>query len=323
MGLASADARHRLEELSGTLHWTAGEGPEPAPSRLQWSAGRLFGLPLGAATVEALLQGGGFRLTRPAALPLLDGELRIRRLAAADLATDRRSLLLDAELTPVGLAGLTRALGWPEFSGSLSARLPELSFRDNAVSLGGALGAQAFDGSVSVDQFRLRDPLGPRPELEAEVQLRGLDLERLTRTFRFGRITGRLDGDIQGLRLVGWQPAAFRAWFATPEDDRSRHRISQRAVENLASLGGAGAGAALSRGLLGLFEEFRYDRIGLGCVLKEDVCLMRGLGAAENGYYIVRGAGLPRVDVIGHSRAVSWSTLVRQLQAVTGAPVVE
>ena len=126
---------------------------------------------------------------------------------------------------------------------------------------------------------------------------------------------------------MGWEPAAFRAWFATPEDDRSRHRISQRAVENLASLGGAGAGAgaALSRGLLGLFEEFRYDRIGLGCALRENVCLMRGLGPAETGYYIVRGAGLPRVDVIGHSRVVSWSTLVRQLQAVTGGtgPVVE
>ena len=276
VGLASADARHRLEGVSGTLHWTADGGLPPPPSRLEWSAGRLFGLPLGPAAVEASLQGYGFRLTRPAALPVLDGAVHIQRLAASDLASARRSLLLDAELTPVSLADLTRALGWPEFGGSVSARLPELSFRDNAVTLGGELSAEAFGGRVSAGRFSLRDPLGARPELEAEVQLRGLDLERLTRTFRFGRITGRLDGDIQGLRLVGWQPAAFRAWFATPENDRTRHRISQRAVKNLASLGGAGAGAALSRGLLGLFEEFRYDRIGLGCVLKEDVCLMRG-----------------------------------------------
>ncbi len=318
--VASPDARHNLEGLDGTLHWSAPHEPPPPTSRLQWAAGRLFGLPVGSAALEASLQGGDFRLTHPARIPVLDGAVEVQRLAATEMHRPARSLLLDAQLTPVSLTALTRALGWPEFSGSLSARLPELSYRDNAVTLGGALSAEAFDGRVSVERFRLRDPLGARPVLEGEVQLQGLDLERLTRTFRFGRITGRLDGDIQGLRLVGWQPAAFRAWFATPEDDRSRHRISQRAVENLASLGGAGAGAALSRGLLGLFEEFRYDRIGLGCVLKEDICLMRGLGPAESGYYIVRGAGLPRVDVIGHSRAVRWSTLVRQLQAVTAAP---
>ena len=282
-------------------------------------------MPLGAAHLSAVLQGPGFRLTEPARLPVLDGALLLRQLSAVGLDGPQRRLSLDAELEPVGLQSFTRALGWPEFAGRLSGRLPSLSYRDNAVSIGGELTVEAFDGRIGVRDFGLRDPLGAYPELTADVRLRDLNLELLTRTFSFGRITGRLEGDIEGLRLVGWEPAAFRAWFATPEDDRSRHRISQRAVENLASLGGGGAGAALSRGLLGLFDEFRYDRIGLGCVLRENVCLMRGLGPAQNGYYIVRGAGLPRVNVIGHSRVVNWSTLVSQLRTVTagGGPVIE
>ena len=113
--------------------------------------------------------------------------------------------------------------------------------------------------------------------------------------------------------------------FYTPPDDRSRHRISQRAVENLASVGGGGAGAMLSSGLMQFFEVFSYDRIGLRCILRDGSCAMSGAGASGDGYYIVKGSGLPRIDVVGFRKQVSWSRLVRQLTEITrsNAPTVE
>lgn len=129
--------------------------------------------------------------------------------------------------------------------------------------------------------------------------------------------------------MRNWSPVQMDMHFYTPNDDDSPHRISQRAVENLASVGGGGATAVLSSGLLRYFEVFAYDRIGVRCVLHDGVCTMSGAGTLEDaalgaGYYIVKGRGLPRIDVVGYRSQVSWPRLVRQLGAITsgGTPTV-
>jgi hypothetical protein len=52
---------------------------------------------------------------------------------------------------------------------------------------------------------------------------------------------------------------------------------------------------------------------------------MEGIEPAQGGYYIVKGSGLPRIDVIGNQRRVAWTRLVRQLGAITqsSGPVVQ
>jgi hypothetical protein len=57
---------------------------------------------------------------------------------------------------------------------------------------------------------------------------------------------------------------------------------------------------------------------------------MSGAGPAGEsefgqGYYIVKGSGLPRIDVVGYRHQVSWDALVDQLINImeSGAPVVD
>jgi len=199
---------------------------------------------------------------------------------------------------------------------------------DGMVTLGGNIEAQAFDGTVTLRGLRLRDPLGRHPQLFADIDVDGLDLERLTNTFEFGLITGRLSGRVTSLETFDWMPTAFDARFFSTPGDRSPHRISQRAVSNLSSIGGGSGGsvaAALQSGFLRFFENFHYDRLGLSCRLVNDVCMMDGIAPAPGGYYIVKGKGLPRIDVIASQRRVAWTRLVRQLAAITqsAGPVVE
>jgi hypothetical protein len=161
--------------------------------------------------------------------------------------------------------------------------------------------------------------------VRADVDIRELDLSAVTRTFDVGKIEGKISGWISGLQLDAWQPTAFDARFATPLGDDSRHRISQRAVENLSALGGGGASAALSKGFLSMFKEFRYKRLGMRCQLRNGICDMDGVGPAGDGYYLVEGEGLPRIDVIGHTRQVDWDELLARLNAAlkSDGPVIE
>ena len=81
------------------------------------------------------------------------------------------------------------------------------------------------------------------------------------------------------------------------------------------------AAAALSTGFLKFFDVFAYDQIGLRCVLKDGVCAMSGVGPAKTGaqgqgYNLVKGRGLPRIDVVGYRDTVSWQRLVQQLAAI-------
>ena len=314
--------RFAVYGLNGIVDWRVDQMGTPAASRMSWESGTAYGLIIGGGDVQLQLGNNDIELLQPLRLPTMGGALRINQLALHNFGSDEATGRLDAELEPVQLGQLTGALGWPAFSGTLSGRLPLLQLSENTVTVGGNLSAQFFDGAMTVSKLRIEQPFGRVPRLNADLAFRGLDLQRVTETFSFGYIQGRLSGDVTGLTLVNWRPVAMDMNFYTPPDDRSQHRISQRAVQNLASVGGGGATAALSTGFFRFFEVFAYDRIGLRCHLRDNVCAMSGAGPVKpgplgTGYYIVKGQGVPRIDVVGYRETVSWPRLVQQLAAIT------
>jgi len=320
--------------LGGELNWyddalrgeLAGQIDDDSfQSRLAWDSASLWGIEIGAVELPFTTTGRHFRLLEPAFLPIFDGGLAIETLRVRHAGTDQMYVRFDAELRPIGVALLSRALGWPEFSGTLAGSIPGLQLSKGVVTLGGNLEAAVFDGRVVVRDLRLRDPLGKFPRLHASINVENLDLKLVTRTFSFGMITGRLSGRVENLETFDWMPEAFDARLFTPPGDKSPHRISQRAVTNLSSIGGGSGGgvaAALQAGFLKFFDSFRYERLGLSCRLVNDICTMGGVERTGGGYYIVKGSGLPRIDVIGSQSRVAWTRLVRQLGAIMESEIV-
>jgi hypothetical protein len=294
-------------------------------SRLVWESASLWGIEIGAVELPFTTTGRHFRLLEPVFLPVFDGGLAIETLRVRHAGTDQMYVRFDARMRPISVALLSRALGWPEFSGTLAGSIPGLQMSKGVVTLDGNLEAAVFDGQVVVRDLRLRNPLGKFPRLHANIDVENLDLELVTRTFSFGMITGRLSGRIEDLESFDWMPEAFDARFFTPPGDKSPHRISQRAVTNLSSIGGGSGGgvaAALQGGFLRFFDSFRYDRLGLSCRLANDICTMAGVERTGGGYYIVKGSGLPRIDVVSSQSRVAWTRLVRQLAMIMESEIV-
>ena len=258
-------------------------------------------------------------------LPIFDGGLAIDTLRVRHAGTEEMYVRFDAEVRPISVALLSRAFGWPEFQGTLAGSIPGLQLAAGRRDARRQPRCEVFDGRVAVRELSLREPLGKFPRMHASIGVENLDLALVTQTFEFGMITGRLSGYISDLETFGWMPESFDAFLFTPPDDDSKHRISQRAVTNLSSIGGGSGGgvaAALQGGFLKFFDDFRYDRLGLSCRLANDVCIMGGVLPAPGGYYIVKGSGLPRIDVIGSQSRVAWTTLVRQLGAIMESEIV-
>ena len=323
-----ADGRFAFDGLQGRLGWQRGEAA--VKGEFHWDGARLYSLQLGAADVAWESTAGRWSLRQPLVVPLHGGTLALERLAwaPADQAGGTPELALSATLADVQLAGLASALDWPPFTGTLSGRIPEVRYEEGVLALDGGLEVQVFDGRIEVGALRMERPFGVAPTLSTDIALNRLDLVPLTEAFGFGRISGRLEGRIAGLRLVDWEPVAFDAALRTSTSAPDKRRISQRAVTDLSSVGGSGIVAGLQAQVLRMFDTFPYEQIGLSCRLDNNVCTMGGLGPAgggAGGYTIVEGSGLPRITVVGHQRRVDWPVLVARLQAATSgqAPVVQ
>jgi len=311
LDLARGDGQFGVQGLHGAIDWNVTDD-RPA-TKLGWRALQVQRIPNGAADATLRSTGGTLALQKPFAIPVLDGQLRVQSLAWKPAATRGDRLQTSLALTQVDMAAFCRALGWPEFRGTVGGAVPSLRYVDDRVELAGGLSLNVFDGFVDITGMSLAQPFSAAPILTGDISLRKLDLALMTSVFDFGSITGRLDGGIDDLRLVGWKPAAFKAHLLAD----SGGRISQKAVNNLTSVGGGGIAGGLQGTVLKIFKTFGYKRIGLSCTLKGDLCSMGGLGAAKDGYTIVEGSGLPRLTVVGHQREVDWPTLVRRLEAAT------
>ena len=221
---------------------------------------------------------------------------------------------------------LAQAFGWPAFGGTLSGRIPAARYEDERLEFDGGLSVQVFDGRVDVGSLSMDRPFGVLPTLSADIALRELDLYAITGVFGFGDISGRLSGSIDGLRLVGWKLSSFDAELGTVRRAGVRQRISQRAVQNISSVGEGMYVGGLQGQLIGFFDDFGYSRMGISCRLENGVCRMGGLRSAGNAFTIVEGAGIPHLRVIGHNRNVDWETLVERIVGAIGgdvAPVVD
>ena len=312
-GVSFEDRQRRfaLFGAAGKLGWRRDEW---SGGEITFKGAELLKVAIGAATVPLRLRGSSVAIDS-VRVPVLDGALLLKDFRAG--ATDAGwRWSFSGELMPVSMVEFSRAAGLPLMHGSLAGVIPEVRYRRGTLAMDGALLIRAFDGTVSASNVQLIAPFGPAPRLHADVEMKNLDLDLLTRAFDFGTMTGRIDARVGGLELVGWEPVRFDARIQSSPGTYPR-KISQRAVQNISALGGAGAAAAIQRSFLRFFEQFGYDRLGLSCRLENGVCEMDGIERAPQGYVIVKGGGVPAISVIGYNRHVSWRELVERLKRIT------
>lgn len=300
-----------LYQLNANIPWSY-EASNPV--QLSYDHGSLLNLPLGKTVINA--EVNRFSLTAPnIRLPLLDGALSLSNVSAAYIR-DEWYWHLSAKLEPISMSDFSTKLKLPRMLGKASAEIPLVTYSGGELTTDGSVVLNVFNGTATVTQLTMHTPLGIAPKLNADIALRNLDLGELTRTFSFGAIEGKLDGDIKALELQNWKPVTFDAMVQSSPGKYPK-KISQRAVENISALGGSGAAAAVQRSFLRFFEQFNYGKMGLSCRLRNDICEMGGIESTPHGYIIVKGSGIPAITVMGYNQTVGWSELLARVKRVT------
>jgi hypothetical protein len=318
-------ARFTLAGMAGDLRWNAGAGEQA--SELHWDSGALYGIGLGPARFAFASSKRELRLARAAEIEALQGKVAPGNAALAGAAgRARRALPVRPgrgqarprqPFAAAGLAGLHRHHQRTPAFGALRGRSPRHRWRPADGCVRRQRGAdRAGDGAAlrqRAHAHRQRRDRGRRPRADHEG-------DRLRHHHRPPRrphprpAPGQLESRSPSTR--DWRPTAR---------GRARKRLSQRAVKDISDVGGSGIAGGLQAKALAFFDDFGYERIGLACKLRDNVCTMDGVGSAGDGYIIVAGAGLPRIQVVGFRRQVDWPTLVARLEAATQgqSPVIK
>ena len=308
--------RIKVENGSGTLNWTSDESAN-RPSSFAWQQLQIYALPVGPSRISFLSRASNFKLLEKTDLPFLGGVIAIKQLGWQAKKQQEPEVYFAGSLNNVSLEQWSKALNWTPLSGTIAGNIPRVEYSNKSLKLDGEINIKVFDGDIKITKLASSGLFSDFPKFSSELEIINLDLDQLTGKFQFGGITGKLSGFVRQLYMENWRPVTFYAWLGTPDDDDSRHRISQKAVKNIASIGGGGASDVLSRSFLSFFETFGYDKIGLGCYLHDGVCQLMGVEATPQGYAIVTGGGLPRVDVIGYNPRLDWKVLMERLRRIS------
>jgi hypothetical protein len=300
-----------FNKLNANIPWSY---DEPKNIRIQYAGGQLLNMPLGLTDINA--EVNRYSLVAPLiTMPIFDGALQLEDVSAARI-NDNWYWHLGAGLAPVSMPDVSRAFKLPIMEGKASAKIPLVTYNGGILTTEGEIKLNVFEGTASVTSLTLQNPLGQAPRLSADMNLRNLDLGSLTRTFSFGAIEGKLDGDVVDLQMLKWKPIYMDASLQSSPGKYTK-KISQRAVENITALGGAGAAAAIQRSFLRFFKEFNYEKMGLSCKLRGDNCEMGGVESTPGGYIIVKGSGIPAISVQGFTQKVSWADLIARIKRIT------
>ena len=204
-----------------------------------------------------------------------------------------------------------------------------LQFKGKTLTSEGEIEANVFGGEIIFSKIGASGLFSSTPLLKLNAQVDDLHLDQLTRDTSFGRIEGILTGRVLDLEIADKQPQKFDLLLETVEKKDIDQRISIKAVDNIARIGG---GQSPFMGLAGVitsfFKEFPYKKIGVHATLDNDIFRIHGTIKEDGKEYLVKRSGLSGVNVINQNpdNRIRFQDMVKRIKRIVAGnsgPVIE
>ena len=280
---------------------------------------RLADQELGPLEMPAVLVPNHLYLGGAIDASLFGARLSLRRIQVDEPLSPGFRINMAAQLDGLDLA---RVAGENSMlKGHLGGLLDPVAIGRERMTAAGELTGDLFGGRLDVSRVTVERPFSAGREIGADVNVRLIDLERFSAALGVGRITGRLSGSIEGLRVAYGQPVAFHLRMESVPTKEVSQSVSLKAVNSisLVSTGSAlsGMGASL---MTTFFKEFPYEKIGFESSLKNDVFIVRGLIQEDGVEYLVKRRFFGGINVINRNpdNHIGFSDMVERAKRVTG-----
>jgi len=290
-----------------------------------------FGIPfLPKQPLKIKLMAGPNRISvdAPTVLMVPGGEvlvpsIRAQNVFSPDLSLDTGISMDDLPMEPL-LTGI-----WPHpIQGSISGMVEPIHLEKGHLSTGGAVIAQVFGGEIILSHAGASGLFGSAPVFKLNAMLKDLALLKLTSGTSFGEIEGVLNGSAENIEISNGQLQRFNLLLETTKEKGVSQKISVKAVDNIASLGGGQSPFVGVAGMfMSFFKEFPYEKIGIRATLENDVFRINGTIRDGEKEYLIKRGFLSGVDVINQNRdnVVSFKDMLKRIKRISaskGGPVI-
>lgn len=186
-----------------------------------------------------------------------------------------------------------------QLKGRFSMNLPRIEIFPDQVSTEGQCVVEAYGGNITANNIQIERPFSQARTISCDVNFTALDLEKITDSIPFGQVKGIINGEIQDLAFSYGQPERFIFRVESKKRRGIDQRFSLKATNDIAIIGtGEKTPLSPSSGWTRFIKEFRYDKIGIYCSLKNDMFTLRGTIHRKGTEYLVKGSGLFAINVV-------------------------
>ena len=280
--------------------------------------------------LNILLDAGPNRLsvTSPTVIRVPGGELRLGSVRVdkpfgPDFSVHTRMILAGIKLQPLLSKIWTRPL-----EGTLTGILDPVRYEKHALTSQGKIEAEIFGGQILFSDLGASGVLTPAPVFKLNAKWNDLLLSEMTTDTPFGKIEGVLKGHIRNFEIANSQPQKFDLLLETVNKKGIPQRISVKAIDNIAQIGG---GQSPFMGLAGafgsFFKKFSYKKIGIQAYLENDVFAVNGTIREGDTEYLVKRGSFSGVNVVNQNpdNRISFKDMVKRTKRITHkkGPVVK
>ena len=318
-------------QLSFPISLTKGAGAGTAETLEGGLSVRSMRLPfLPEQALNIPFQAAPNRLSMPDAVTLAvpGGEVRVGPSKITNLTEPSPAIHTAVQFENLQLAPMLSGI-WPQpISGSASGDLSPVLIRGGQLQSTGEVAVSIFDGKMRLSELGARGLFSALPVYRLNAAWDHLNLAQMTQGTSFGKIDGVLNGYAKNIEVSNGQLQRFDLLLDTVKTDDIPQKISVKAVDNIARIGGGQSPFVGMAGIfVSLFKEFPYQKIGVHATLENDVFSINGTIHEDGREYLVKRGFFSGVDVINQNKdnRVGFKDMLKRIKRITsskGGPVV-
>jgi hypothetical protein len=279
--------------------------------------------------LSILLDSGPNRISveSPTIIQIPDGNLclgsvQVEKFFGPDLTLHTRLDFDEIKLEP-----LLSKIWMHPLAGTLTGTLNPVRYENHAVTTRGELKAEVFEGKIILSDLGASGVFTSAPVFKLNVKWEDLLLSEMTTNTAFGTIDGILKGQLRNVEMAYGQPQRFNLLLETVQKKGVSQKISVKAVENIAQIGG---GQSPFMGMAGavasFFKKFPYEKIGIRASLENDVFTVNGTIREGGTEYLVKRGSFSGVNVVNQNpdNRISFKDMVKRIKRIgsKAGPVV-
>jgi hypothetical protein len=256
----------------------------------------------------------------PTIIGIPGGDVTVGPMTCEDIFGTKRSVRTSLEITGIEINELLPGIWSSPIQGKISGRLDPMYYEGDTLTSQGEMKADAFGGQLILSGVGASRLSTSGPVFSLDAKWSELSLAELTTDTSFGRIDGVLQGYVKGVEIAYGQPQAFDLLLETVKTKGVPQKISVKAVDNIAQIGG---GTSPFMGLAGqfarFFKKFPYTKIGVHASLQNDVFRVNGTVKDGGKEYLVKRGRFSGINVVNQNpdNRVSFKDMVKRIKRVT------